>query len=41
MECNDEEFIKVRDGLLGLANKFHRVGEIGCKKLEPIVPENA
>jgi hypothetical protein len=35
MECDDEEFIDVRNYMLNFANKFCRVGE-DCKKLELI-----
>ena len=34
MQCEDEEFIKMRNGILAFSNKFHRVGE--CGKLAPI-----
>ena len=32
MQCDDEEYMKMRDSILGFANQFHRVGE--CGKLE-------
>ena len=34
MQCDDEEYIKMRNKILGFANKFHRVDE--CGKLEKI-----
>ena len=34
MQCNDEEYIKMRNSILDFANQFHRVGE--CDTLEPI-----
>ena len=29
MQCDDEEYMKMRDSILGFANQFHRVGECG------------
>jgi hypothetical protein len=29
MNCDDEEFMAIRENLLPFANKFHRVEEIG------------
>ncbi len=29
MQCDDEEYIKMRNSILEFANKFHRVGECG------------
>lgn len=37
MQCDDEEYIKMRNSILDFANGFHRVDE--CGKLEPIKPE--
>jgi hypothetical protein len=37
MQCDDAEYIKMRNILLPFANQFHRVGE--CGVLEPIVEE--
>ena len=37
MQCEDEEFIKMRNVILDFANKFHRVGE--CPKLLPVEVE--
>ena len=34
MQCDDKEFLAVRNFALGLANQFHRVSE--CGKLEPV-----
>jgi hypothetical protein len=34
MQCDDSEYIKMRNALLPFANQFHRVNE--CGKLEPI-----
>ena len=34
MQCDDEEYIKMRNSILGFANQFHRVNE--CGVLEPI-----
>ena len=34
MQCDDEEYIKMRNSILGFANQFHRVSE--CGTLEPI-----
>lgn len=34
MQCDDEEYIKMRNSILGFANQFHRVNE--CGKLEAI-----
>ena len=34
MQCDDEEYIKMRNSILGFANQFHRVNE--CGELEPI-----
>ncbi|MDR2658780.1 MAG: hypothetical protein LBC27_02160 [Spirochaetaceae bacterium] len=41
MKCADPAFIKARNGLLDLANRFHRAGE--CGKLVPVEekPEEA
>jgi uncharacterized protein YjbI with pentapeptide repeats len=35
MECDDDEFIKLRNGMLDFANQFHRVDE--CGKLLPVI----
>lgn len=32
MQCDDEEYIKMRNSILGFANQFHRVGECGVLK---------
>ena len=37
MQCEDEEYIKMRNSILGFANQFHRVNE--CGKLEPTIKE--
>ena len=37
MQCDDEEYIKMRNSILGFANQFHRVNE--CGKLEPVEVE--
>jgi hypothetical protein len=37
MQCDDSEYIQMRNALLPFANQFHRVGE--CEKLEPITEE--
>jgi hypothetical protein len=38
MQCDDAEYIKMRNSILAFANQFHRVGE--CPRLEPLeVPE--
>ena len=29
MQCDDEEYLKMRNSILGFANQFHRVGECG------------
>ena len=34
LQCDDEEFIKMRNSILGFANQFHRVDE--CGELKPI-----
>lgn len=34
MQCDDEEYIKMRNSILDFANQFHRVNE--CGVLEPI-----
>jgi hypothetical protein len=34
MQCDDPEYVKMRNALLPFANQFHRVGE--CGRLEPI-----
>jgi hypothetical protein len=36
LKCDNEEFIKFRNGLLDFGNKFHRAGEGGCSILKPI-----
>ena len=33
MQCDDEEYLKMRDSILGFANQFHRVDE--CGRLNP------
>jgi hypothetical protein len=38
MKCDDPEFIRIRNGMLDFANRFHRVDE--CGLLEP-VPDQA
>lgn len=38
MKCDDEEFLQVRNAMLGFANKFHRVEE--CGELLPIYKED-
>jgi hypothetical protein len=38
MKCEDPEFIRIRNGMLDFANRFHRAEE--CGRLEP-VPEQA
>lgn len=37
MQCEDEEYIKMRNSILCFANQFHRVDE--CGKLEPTIKE--
>jgi hypothetical protein len=32
MQCDDEEYIKMRNSILGFANQFHRVSECGVLK---------
>ena len=32
MQCDDEEYIKMRNSILGFANQFHRVNECGVLK---------
>ena len=39
MQCDDAEYIKMRNSILGFANKFHRVDE--CGELKPIKEEVA
>jgi hypothetical protein len=34
MQCDDPEFIKLRNAMLSFANQFHRVKE--CGVLEPV-----
>ncbi|WP_083221856.1 pentapeptide repeat-containing protein [Dehalobacter sp. TeCB1] len=36
MQCDDEEYIKMRNSILDFANQFHRVDE--CGRLEPVEP---
>ena len=37
MQCDDEEYIKMRNSILGFANQFHKVNE--CGRLEPVIKE--
>ncbi len=37
MQCDDAEYIAIRNSILDFANQFHRVGE--CGELEPIETE--
>lgn len=37
MQCEDEEYIKIRNSILEFANQFHRVNE--CGRLEPVIKE--
>ena len=37
MQCEDEEYIKMRNSILDFANQFHRVNE--CGRLEPVIKE--
>jgi hypothetical protein len=32
MQCDDEEYIKMRNSILAFANQFHRVNECGVLK---------
>jgi len=38
MQCDDEEYLKMRDSVLGFANQFHRFDE--CGRLNPQEKEN-
>ena len=38
MQCDDPEFLAMRNSILPFANQFHRVGE--CGRLEAITPED-
>ena len=37
MQCDDEEYIKMRNSILEFANQFHRADE--CGRLEPVIKE--
>ena len=39
MQCDDEDFIKIKNFALGFANQFHRVNE--CGELMPIEESNS
>jgi uncharacterized protein YjbI with pentapeptide repeats len=38
MQCDDEEFISLRNTMLDFANKFHRIDE--CRRLKPIATKS-